>query len=153
MDLNELVSKYQKKISNDSLLIEYKLFFDNIAKGYCRFAIDECDELEQLNDIILKIKEKDKNAQIYVCTYGVDYMDNGIHIYGDTLWIDTIIDIEKMYGFFKNSREIEPSDIALFDEAIDGIVYLVISADGKVEDYKSFIENRQLDKIKSLYWD
>ncbi|MCM1424454.1 MAG: hypothetical protein NC415_11680 [bacterium] len=33
----------------------------------------------------------------------------------------------------------------------DGTTALVVLADGKV--YNSFIEKRELDKIKSLYWD
>ena len=155
MNLNELVSKYKEKISKDSILMEYEMFFDNIAKNYCRFAIDKYKELEQLNDIILKIKENDKNAKIYVCTYGVDFKNNEIYIYGDTLWIDTIIDTNKIYDFFKSSKEIEPSDIVLLSdyETIDGTIALVFSSDDKVEDYKSFIKNIQLNKIKSLYWD
>ena len=149
MNLNELIKKYQKKISDDSILIEYELFFNN---NYCSFAIDE---YKKLNNIISKIKESDKNAKIYVCTYGVEFMDNGIHIYGDTLWIDTSINVDKIYDFFKTSKEIEPSDIVLLsdDETIDGVVTLVFMSDGMVEDYKSFIENVQLNKIKSLYWD
>ena len=55
----------------------------------------------------------------------------------------------------KKNPNIEPSDIALLDEneTIDGAVALVVLEDGKVESYKSFIKKRELDKIKSLYWD
>lgn len=155
MNFIEVVRKYQDKILDDGVLIEYNLFFNNLYEEYCRFSIDEHEELEKINDVILKIKESDKNAEIYVCTYGIDFMDDEIYIYGDTLWIDTIIDLEKIYTYFENSREVEPSDIVLLseDEMIDGIVALVFTSNGNVEDYKSFIEKKELNKIKSLYWD
>lgn len=56
---------------------------------------------------------------------------------------------------FKKDPNIEPSDIALWDEdgTIDGTAALVVLEEGKVESYKSFIEKRELGKIKSLYWD
>lgn len=155
MNLIEVVKKYQGKILDDSILVEYDLFFDNILGKYCKFAIDEYQELEELNNVLSKIKESDKNAVIYVCTYGIDFTDNEIHIYGDTLWINTTIGLEKLYGFFENYRRVEPSDIVLLseDETIDGTITLVFTTKGEVENYKSFIEKRQLSEIKSLYWD
>ncbi|MBD5088428.1 MAG: hypothetical protein HDT30_06385 [Clostridiales bacterium] len=155
MNFIEVITKYQDKILDDGVLIEYNLFFSNLYKKYCRFAIDEKEEIEKLNDVIKKIRESDKNAEIYVCTYGIDFMDDGIYIYADTLWINTTIDLEKIYTYFENYREVEPSDIVLLseDEMIDGIMTLVFSSNGNVEDYKAFIQKKELNKIKSLYWD
>ena len=64
-------------------------------------------------------------------------------------------EVEEIYDFFKDFPKGEPTDIVplVEDETIDGTVALVISADGKVENYRSLIEKRQLGKIKSLYWD
>lgn len=39
------------------------------------------------------------------------------------------------------------------DETLDGIVSLVFLSDGTVQNYESFIQERELDQIKSLYWD
>ncbi|MDE7424921.1 MAG: hypothetical protein K2N51_14740 [Lachnospiraceae bacterium] len=154
MNFIEEITEYQDKILDNGVLIEYNLFFDNVYEKYCRFAIDEYEEIEKLNDVIKKIRESDKNAEIYVCTYGIDFMDNGMHIYADTLWINTTIDLEKIYTYFENYREVEPSDIVLLseDEMIDGIMALVFLANGNVEDYKAFIQKKELNKIKSLYW-
>ena len=65
------------------------------------------------------------------------------------------MEIKEISNLFKNSLNIEPSDVALWDEAetIDGVAGLVVLEDGKVESYKSFIEKREPGKIKSLYWD
>lgn len=155
MSLIETIKKHQKEIGNDNILIEYNLFFANVVKQDCKFVFDDCTEIRELNDIILTIKGIDKNAEIYVNTYGISCLDNKIFIYADTLWINTIIETKEISELFKKNTNIEPSDIVLLDEdeIIDGVVALVVLADSKVESYKSFIKKRELDKIKSLYWD
>ena len=155
MNFIKLIRNQQDELNEDGVLIEYDLFFEHIHNGYCSFAIDDKNELKELNNIISKIKASDVNAEIYVCTYAVDFIDDGIDIYGDTLWINTVIELEKLYTFFNNHKNVEPSDIRLLskDETIDGTVSMVFSVKDTVEDYKSFINKRQLTKIKSLYWD
>lgn len=155
MNLIEIVSKYKNEILDNTILVEYGLFFDEVAEKHCKFVIDEPDELEKLNIVIKKFIAKDKNAEIYVNTYGVDFKEEYIHIYADSLWINTMIESEEIYYFFKGFRKVEPTNIVTLveDETIDGTVAMVISADGKGEDYRSFIKKRQLSKIKSLYWD
>ena len=78
-----------------------------------------------------------------------------IFIYADTLWIDTVVKLNEIFNIFRVFSKIEPSSIVSLDidETIDGTVSLVFSLDGKIEDYESFIRNRRLSKIKSLYWD
>ena len=155
MDLINLINKYKNKILDDSILIEYDLFFNNLFKEHCKFVFDDDKELKELNDVILKIKKIDKNAEIYVNTYGINFENKKIFIYADTLWIDTIVKLDEMFNIFRDFSEIEPSDIVSLDinETIDGTVSLVFSLDGRIEDYESFIRNRRLSKIKSLYWD
>ena len=98
---------------------------------------------------------KDRNAEIYVNTYGIDFMEENMHIYADSLWIDTILEEKEIYSFFRNSRKVEPTDIVSLedDETVDGTIALVMAVEGKVTDYNSFIKEKQLCKIKSLYWD
>ena len=155
MNLIEIVNKYQNEILDKSILVEYGLFFNEAAENRCKFVIDELKELEELNWVIRKIVVKDKNAEIYVNTYGIDFEEENIHIYADSLWINTMIEVKEMYDFFEDFHKIEPTDIVSLveDETIDGTVALVISADGIEENYGSFIEKRNLSKIKSLYWD
>lgn len=155
MNLTEIVSKYQSEELANGILVEYDLFLYNIIENNCRFAIDEHDDLEVLNNVIFRLKQMDRNAEIYVSTYGIDLSDNKTNIYADTLWINTIIELEEVSEIFRDFSKIEPSDIVLLadDEMIDGNIALVVASDGKVEDYMSFIEERQLSTIKSLYWD
>lgn len=155
MNLIEVLSNYQGEIQENGVLMEYDLFFDNIRENCCRFSIDDNEELEKLKHVISKMKERDEKAEIYVCTYGIDLTEEKIFIYGDMLWIDTIIDLKELNTFFENCRKIEPSSIMLLseDETLDGIVSLVFLSDGTVQNYESFIQKRELDQIKSLYWD
>ncbi len=155
MDLINLINKYKNEILDDSILIEYDLFFNNLFKENCKFVFDDDKELKELNDVILKIKKIDKNAEIYVNTYGINFKNKKIFIYADTLWIDTVVKLNEIFNIFRVFSKIEPSSIVSLDidETIDGTVSLVFSLDGKIEDYESFIRNRRLSKIKSLYWD
>lgn len=155
MNLIEVVKKCQNEMLDNGILIEYNLFFNEIARGYCKFSIDNNKELNALKEIFLKIREKDKYAEIYVSTYGIDLAKNNISIYADTVWIYSIISVEELYYFFKEHSNIEPSDIELLmeDETIDKSVEVVVLKEYRLENYESFIQKRQLNMIKSLYWD
>ena len=155
MNLIEIVNKYQNEILDKSILGEYGLFFNEVAENRCKFVIDELEELEELNCVIRKIVVEDKNAEIYVNTYGIDFEEENIYIYADSLWINTMLEVKEIYDFFEDFHKIEPTDIVSLveDETIDGTVALVILANGIEENYRSFIKKRKLSKIKSLYWD
>lgn len=74
-------------------------------------------------------------------------------IYADTLWINTIINLENILKLFKNTISIEPSKISLLidkNKNIYEIPDIVILLDG-IEDYNIFSKRIQLGKIKSLY--
>lgn len=155
MNLIEIVKKYQDEVLEKGILINYSLFFHMNNKNYCRFVIDENEELDELNNVILRLVEKDRNAEIYVSTYSINFAEENTYIYADTLWINSVIDVEELYNFFKSSQNIEPSDVVplVEDETIDGEIAFVVSAEDKLEDYRPFIKKRQLSMIKSLYWD
>ncbi len=155
MNLIEIVNKYQNEILDKSILVEYGLFFNEVAENRCKFVIDELEELEELNCVIRKIVVEDKNAEIYVNTYGIDFEEENIYIYADSLWINTMLEMKEIYDFFEDFHKVEPTDIVSLveDETIDGTVALVILANGIEENYRSFIKKRKLSKIKSLYWD
>ena len=155
MNLIEIVNKYQNEMLDKSILVEYGLFFNEVAENRCKFVIDELEELEELNCVIRKIVVEDKNAEIYVNTYGIDFEEENIYIYADSLWINTMLEVKEIYDFFEDFHKIEPTDIVSLveDETIDGTVALVILANGIEENYRSFIKKRKLSKIKSLYWD
>lgn len=155
MNFIERINEYKDKILGKILLVEYDLFSDKGSKDYCNFVIDEDKNIFELDNILSRIKKFDKDTKIYVCTYGVDFYDNEICIYGDTIWINTILSIEKINEFFKNYKELEPSDIVLLseNETIDGEVAMVFLSNGNVEDYKSFSKKIQFSTVKSIYWD
>lgn len=155
MNLIEVVKKCQNGVLDNGMLIEYSLFFDEIARGCCKFSIDNNKELNILKEIFLKIRQMDEYAEIYVSTYGINLAKNNISIYADTVLIHSIISIEELYYFFKEYPKIEPSDIELLidDEIIDEVAEVVVLKEYGLENYKSFIQKRQLNIIKSLYWD
>ena len=155
MSLVDVVKKYQNELSNKGILVEYSLFFDESTKSQCKFVIDDCEKLDVLNKIVQKIIKQDRNAEIYVNTYSINFDGKNTHIYADTLWINSIISLEELYSFFNDNKNIEPGDIVTLanDEAVDGDIAIVVRSKDNVEDYKLFIEKKQLTKIKSLYWD
>ncbi len=155
MDLIEMLKRYQNRILDCGILIEYSLFFNKENKDYCKFAIDEENELDELNNIILRLREKDITAEIYVNTYDINFTEENMFIYADTLWVNSILDVKEICSLFRCFQNVEPSDIMSLDEdeTIDGEMALVVSTESIVEDYRLFIEKRQLNLIKSLYWD
>lgn len=155
MNIFEKVNQYRDKIHNNSVLIEFDLYYNGIFEQHCSFAIDEQEELEAFNNVIKKLKEKDENAEVYVSTYGIDLANDWGCIYADALWIDTKLDIEELYDLFEHSREVEPSAIMLLteDETISVETVMVFSSDGTVQDYMAFVKNRRLSNVKNLYWD
>ena len=150
-----IVKKYQNELSNKGILVEYSLFFDESTKSQCKFVIDDCEKLDVLNKIVQKIIKQDRNAEIYVNTYSINFDRKNTYNYADTLWINSIISLEELYSFFNDNKNIEPGDIVTLanDEAVDGDIAIVVRSKDNVEDYKLFIEKKQLTKIKSLYWD
>ncbi len=140
MNLIKLINKYKNKVVDKFLLVEYDLFFDNSVNEYCKFVIDDYKELKKLNNIILKIKDIDKSSKIYVNTYELDFINEKIFIYTDTLWINTIINLEDILKLFKNTISIEPSNISLLidkNKDIYEIPDIVILLDD-IEDYNIF---------------
>ena len=121
MSLVDVVKKYQNELSNKGILVEYSLFFDESTKSQCKFVIDDCEELEALNEIVQKLIKQDRNAEIYVNTYSINFDGKNTHIYADTLWINSIISLEELYSFFNDNKNIEPGDIVTLanDEAVD----------------------------------
>ncbi len=155
MNLLEIVKEHQQEIIDKAILVEYGLYRKELAKNHCKFVIDECEELEALNDVILNLMAKDNNAEIYVNTYGIDFAKETPVIYADSLWIITEIEIEGVRDLFKFSPQIEPTDVVsvVENEAIDGIISLVVLGETKVKKYCSFISDVELSRVKSLYWD
>lgn len=154
MNLSEKIVDYQDEIQDNFVLIEYDLFFDSIP-NCCAFVIDDREELKKFNNIIFKIKEMDNQAVIYVCTYIIDFTNRWKPIYADNIWINTVIDLKEVEALFENCREIEPCNVVLVsdDDTLDGLPAMVFSTDGKIQEFESFIEKKQLNNIKSLYWD
>ena len=154
MNLAEKIIDFQNAVQDNFILIEYDLFFKNIP-DCCIFAIDDHEELEKLNDIIVKIRKLDKKAEIYVCTYIIDFSIHWQPIYADNIWIDTVINIKELEGLFENCQGIEPCNVVLVseDDTLEGVPTMIFTSDGKVQSYQSFSANKYLNNLKSLYWD
>lgn len=155
MDLINLINNHKMEILDKIFLIEYNLFFNESVEQYCKFALDENSQLKELHNIILYIKKIDKNSEFYLNTYNINFVDEKLFIYSDTLWINTTIEIDEISMIFDNFKGVQPSSIDLLieDELLSQMVEFVISSNNKIEDYNLFIESRDLNKIKTLYWD
>lgn len=156
MSLVETIQSYQGKINDFNILAEYHFFFANVGDEE-KFVLDRDKEFDQLNNIILRIEKLDNHAEIYVNVNRSYGTNNDCSIYADTLWIDTIIELEEIEKLFHRNTaiDIEPSDIVLLkdNEKIDGTIDFVILADGQVESFISFIGRKNFETMKSIYWD
>ena len=158
MEIIEKLLEFQKRNNENCIfLLEYELFFNENLAQYCQFAIDEEDELTDLKDIIKRLKEDDNNMSIYVYIYIDEIMNSQgyINIYGDSLWMETKISLDKLKLNFAQKRNIEPSDIELvgkLDEYKESKIIL-LKNNGELVNLRKIFNNNEIESIKSLYWD
>ena len=61
---------------DDSILIDYDLFFDDQKENCKGFVIDEEDELEKVLYVLSKLKKQFVDSTVYVCAYGEEIINN-----------------------------------------------------------------------------
>ena len=147
--------------NQESLLIDCDCFFSELS-DYCFFAIDDNEELRELRSVIDSIKNMDKEALVFCCTYGVNIQDGSIYIYSDNLWISSALSIDAIKEVFHKYdsvnnplRGIIPTDIKkLLETTCDysSIKYIVYSCDN-YEMFETVRDAIDSPKTMSLYWD
>ena len=103
----------------DYILIDYDLFFsDDIFGMYTRFSIDEKEDIEFLRGRINNQLSRFKETTLYICVYGDELVDNNgcKFIYGDSIWINSCIDIAFMKTMFDDHIGIQPSAVRILSD-------------------------------------
>ena len=88
MSLTKIIREQQDRDLklNESILVEYNLYFEEIEKKNCFFSVDDYEGLKEINKVISQIRKEDKEAEIYVNTYGINFREEPIYIYMRTLY-------------------------------------------------------------------
>lgn len=117
------------------------------------FVLDEKMQIEQLEEVLLEINKLDNNMMIYVSTYPIEKIENGIRMYSDMLWIKTKLSCVQLELLFSKYRQIEPSSIFNLTEEEKGYVELYIDTEFQHKEFAKVSNLFRLDEIKILYWD
>lgn len=157
MNLQEMYKKKNVKINDmDCLLVDYDLFFNEELGKYNCFSIDDMDEISKIKTICYKLIQL--GAKIYVFAYNENENSRGEkYIYADCLWVDTTLSVNELYTFFKEDKDVEPSDISIVKKTgeYNQNNLFLFKATGEIVEFKKIIDTTETDltNIKSLYWD
>ena len=114
------------------------------------FVLDEKMQIEQLEEVLLEINKLDNNMMIYVSTYPIEKIENGIRMYSDMLWIKTKLSCVQLELLFSKYRQIEPSSIFNLTEEEKGYVELYIDTEFQHKEFAKVSNLFRLDEIKIL---
>ena len=117
------------------------------------FVLDEETQIEQLEEVFLEIKKFDNSIEIFVSTYPIEIIENGIRMYSDMLWIKTKLECIQLESIFTKYRQSEPSSIFDLTEEEKGCVELYIDTEFRQKEFAMVSDLFELDEIKILYWD
>ena len=117
------------------------------------FIIDEEMQIKQLDEVICKIEEMDKESIIYAATYPIEKKEHGISAYCDMLWIKTKLTCIELENLFTNYREIEPSAIFNLTPAEKSTIELYIGKNLQCNNFEQVATLFKTDEIKIIYWD
>ncbi len=117
------------------------------------FVLDEKMQIEQLEEALFEINKLDNNIMIYVSTYPIEKIENGIRMFSDMLWIKTKLSCTQLESLFSKYRQIEPSSIFNLTEEEKGYVELYINTEFQHKEFAIVSDLFKLDEIKILYWD
>lgn len=157
MKLSNLIKNVQIPTDN-YILIEYDLYFNEDLGKFNRFSIDDQKDIKILMLVINELKRLDEAMDIYVLAYSyetIDYKGNK-SIYADCLWLNTTISVDVIDKMFEGYKGIQPSsisDLREMEEYNQEHFYLFNSI-GNVIDLKSIQSSKhEFDNVKILYWD
>lgn len=117
------------------------------------FVLDEETHIEQLEEVLLEIKKLDNGIKIFVSTYPIEKVENGIRMYSDMLWLKTKLDCIQLESLFAKYRQSEPSSIFDMTEEEKGYAELYIDTEFQNKEFAMVSNLFKLDEIKILYWD
>lgn len=141
---------------DDIVLTDFDIFFNEHEKEYNRFVLDDDEDKSKLCRFIKVIRETDRNAQIYVCTYGQENIFNGKKtVYADQIWIDTIMTKARTESIMTQTDLPIPSDICVLSEcneiAYDKIYHIRRNSENKP--VTDLLNKEKTGRFITLYWD
>lgn len=116
------------------------------------FVLDEETQIEQLEEVLLEIKKLDNSIKIFVSTYPIEKIENGIRMYSDMLWIRTKLECIQLQSLFAKYRQSEPSSIFDLTEE-KGYADIYIDTEFQYREFTMVSNLFKLGEIKILYWD
>lgn len=117
------------------------------------FVLDEETQIEQLEEVLLEIKKLDNSIKIFVSTYPIEKIENGIRMYSDMLWIKTKLECIQLESLFAKYRQSEPSSIFDLTEEEKGYADIYIDTEFQYREFAMVSNLFKLDEIKILHWD
>lgn len=117
------------------------------------FVLDEETQIEQLEEVLFEIKKLDNSIKIFVSTYPIEKIENGIRMYSDMLWIKTKLECIQLQSLFAKYRQSEPSSIFDLTEEEKGYVDIYIDTEFQCREFTIVSNLFKLGEIKILYWD
>ena len=109
------------------------------------FVLDEETQIE--------IKKIDNSIKIFVSTYPIEKIENGIRMYSDMLWIRTKLECIQLQSLFAKYRQSEPSSIFDLTEEEKGYADIYIDTEFQYREFNMVSNLFKLGEIKILYWD
>ncbi len=156
MKLLNLIKNVQIPTDN-YILIECDLYFNEDLGKYNKFSIDNQKDIEKLKFVINEIKRSDEAMDIYVLGYSYETIDyKGIKsMYADCLWLNTTTSVDAINKMFEGHKSIQPSsisDLKEMEEYNQEHFYLFKNT-GNVIDLKNICSKQEFDYVKILHWD
>ncbi|WP_077611727.1 hypothetical protein [Clostridium sp. Marseille-P2415] len=157
MKLSNLIKTVQVPTDN-YILIEYDLFFNEDLGRFNRFSIDDQKDIKILMIIINELKRLDEAMDLYVLAYSyetIDYKGNN-SIYADCLWLNTTTSVDVIDKMFEGYKSIQPSsisDLKEMEEYNQEHFYLFKSTGDVIDLKNSQSSMHEFDNVKILYWD
>lgn len=157
MEILETVFNSRKFDLNDDVLIKFDDYFDEKARDYNSFSLDDEEDIILLQNFVEQIKSIDSDSVVYVSTYGYEITNSKGEksTYADTFWIDTVLPVSKIEKIIEKCGVAEPSDISIVEDIAEnrnGNIWLIT----KEEENPQITELTDYEKINRmimLYWD
>lgn len=157
MGVLETVFNSKKFDLNDDVLMKFDDYFDEKARGYNSFSLDDEEDIILLQNFVEQIKLIDTDSVVYVVTYGYEITNSKGEksTYADTLWIDTILSVSKIEEIIEKCGVAEPSDISIVEDSAEsgnGNIWL-ITKEGENPQITELTDHEKINKITMVYWD
>lgn len=155
MEVLETVFNSKKFDLNDDVLIKFDDYFDEKARDYNSFSLDDEENIVLLRNFVEQIKSIDSDSVVYVYTYGYEITNSKgkKSTYADTLWIDTVLSVSKIKKTIEKCGVAQPSDISIAGDSAEnrnGNIWLITKENPQITELTDY---EKINRMIMLYWD